>query len=445
MGLGSSLASLADGTLPKSFEGLKSHIDSDWIASSLTKSGVATVRKRKLPAEQVVWLAVGIALYRDRPIPEVVSRLDLVLPDENGNRQSITNGAIVEARNRVGAEPVEDLFHTTARHWALESADKHRWRGLMVLGGDGTMMRVPDDPENRNAFGLPPSASTRKSSGYPQIRAVGLMVLRSHLLLDFAFSGCRTGELAVAQPLIERVPDRSVTILDRYFVNYLLWHRIRTAGHERHWLVRARSNTKWRVIKRLGRGDDLVEIAFPRALRREHPELPETFTARAVRYRRKGFRQRILLTSLLDPKEYPAMAIAELYHERWELELGYDEIKTEMLEREEAIRSQAPERVRQEVWGLAVAYNLMRREMEAAASQWGVPPRRISFAISLRAIRDLFVWAATASPGSLPKMLKDLRLELRHFILLPRRSERRYKRHVKIKMSGYARNDTHPS
>lgn len=444
MGLTSSLASLADGTLPASFEGLKSHIDHGWIETALAKHGVATVRKRKLPAEQVVWLAVGIALYRDRPIPEVINRLDLVLPDENGQRQGITNGAIVEARNRVGAEPVGELFGTTARHWALESADKHRWRGLMVLGGDGTMMRVPDSAENRAEFGLPPSSSSRRSSGYPQIRAVGLMVLRSHLLLDFAFAGCKTGELTLAQPLIERVPDQSVMILDRFFVNHLLWHRIRTGGQDRHWLVRARSNSKWRVIKRLGHGDDLIQIEFPRALRKEHPELPECFLARAVRYRRKGFRQRKLLTSLLDPSRYPASEITELYHERWELELGYDEIKTEMLEREEAIRSQSPERVRQEVWGLATAYNLVRREMEAAALEWDVAPRRISFGMSLRAIRDLFAWAAIASPGSLPKMLKNLRLDLRHFILPPRRSERRYERHVKIKMSSYARNDRHP-
>ena len=444
MGLASSLASLADGTLPKSFEGLKSHIDHEWIKSALTKSGVATVRKRKLPAEQVVWLAVGIALYRDQPIPEVVSRLDLVLPDENGKKQGITNGAIVEARNRVGAEPVEELFQTTARHWSLESADKLRWRGLMVLGGDGTMMRIPDTAENREAFGLPPSSSSRGSSGYPQIRAVGLMVLRSHLLLDFAFAGCRTSELTLAEPLIERVPDCSVTIMDRYFINYLLWHRIGNSGKERHWLVRARKGLKWRVIKRLGRGDDLVEIEFPRALRKEHPELPKAFRARAVRYRRKGFRQRLLLTSLLDPEKYPAAEIAELYHERWDLELGYDEIKTEMLEREESIRSEAPERVKQEVWGLVTAYNLVRREMEAAASEWGVPPRRMSFAVSLRAIRDLFAWAAIASPGRLPKMLKGLRLELRHFILPPRRSDRRYPRQVKIKMSNYARNSAHP-
>ncbi len=94
---------------------------------------------------------------------------------------------------------------------------------------------------------------------------------------------------------------------------------------------------------------------------------------------------------------------------------------------------------------MAVAYNLVRRETEAAAAQWRVPPRRMSFGFSLRAIRDLFLWAATASPGSLPKMLTGLRLELRHFILPPRRSERRYERRVKIKMSNYARNDEHPA
>lgn len=443
MRLASSFVSLGDGTLPASFEGLKSHINVEWVESALAEHGVATVRRRKLPAEQVVWLVVGMALYRDRPIAEVVGRLNLVLPGEDGAKQGITNTGVIGARNRVGAEPMEALFRATARHWALESANRHRWRGLMVLGGDGTMMRVPDTAENRDEFGLPESA--RRSAGYPQIRAVGLMVLRSHLLLDFAFTGCKSGEVPLACPLIERVPDDSLTILDRGFVNYFLWHQLRCGGQNRHWLVRGKKNLKWRVVKRLGRGDELVEIPFPPRLRREHPELPETFLARAVRYRRKGFRPRVLLTSLLDPGQHPAAEIVELYHERWELELGYDEIKTDMLERLEAIRSEAPGRVRQEVWGLAVAYNLVRREMEAAALTWKVAPRQISFRWSLRLIRDLFMWAATASPGSLPKMLKKLRIDMEDFILPPRRSERRYRRHVKIKMSNYARNDGHPA
>ena len=441
MGLASSFVSLGDGTLPASFEGLQSHVDIEWIETALAQNGVATVRKRKLPAGHVVWLVIGMALHRDRPIPEVVNRLDLVLPGPNGKKRTITSGGITRAREMVGSEPLETLFQMTAQHWALESADRHRWRGLMVLGADGTMLRVRDSAENREEFGLPPSS--RRSAGYPQIRAVGLMVLRSHLLLDFAFAGCKTGEVPLAESLIERAPEYSLTIMDRLFIHYLLLHKIRIGGEGRHWLVRAKKNLKWRVIKRLGRGDELVEIEFPPALRREHPELPRTFMARVVRYRRKGFRTRALLTSLLDPEQYPAAEISDLYHERWELDLGYDEIKTEMLERMEAIRSEAPERVRQEVWGLTVAYNLVRREMEMAALEWGVPPCRISFRGSLRMIRDLFIWAATASPGSLPKMLKGLRLDMRDFILPPRRSERRYRRHVKIKMSGYARNDEH--
>lgn len=424
------------------YEGIK--VDIEWIKSALATQGVATVRNRKLPAEQVVWLAVGMGLYRDRPIPEIVQRMDLVLPDANGKRQGVSEGAITPARDRVGAGLLRELFQTTAKHWALASAERHRWRGLMVLGADGTSLRVPDSPENREAFGLP--GSSRRSAGYPQIRAVGLMVLRSHLLLDFDFAGCRkAGEITLATPMLERVPSHSVTILDRGFVNYRLLHQIQSGGEQRHWLVRGKKNLKWTVIEKLGRGDILVEIECSPKLRRKHPELPRSFQARVVRYRRKGFRPQFLLTSLLDAQKYPVAEIAELYHERWELELGYDEIKTHALEREEAIRSKSPERVAQEVWGLATAYNLVRHEMEAVAADQGVPPSRISFRGSLRLIRDLFFWAEVAKPGKFPKMIREMRIEMRELVLPPRRSARRYPRRVKIKMSNYARNDEHPA
>lgn len=442
MGLSSSLIALGDGTLPASFEGLKSHVDVEWIQAALACKGVARVRRRKLPVDQVVWLVIGMALYRDRPLTEVVHRLNLVLPEGKGKSGQITTGAIPQARDRVGIEPLRALFETTAQHWARESADRHRWRGLMVLGADGSSLRIPDTLENRKDFHLPPSS--RGTAGYPQARVAGLMVLRSHLLLDFDFSDCRTGEGPLAWPLIQRVPDESVTIMDRYYVDYGQLCELHRNGTDRHYLVRAKKNLKWRVLKRLGRWDDLVEITLPHKIRQAHPDWPSTFMARAIRYRRKGFRTRTLLTSLLDPHTYPATEIAELYHERWELELGYDEIKTHLLESEEAIRSKKPDRVRQEIWGLAIAYNLVRREMEAMAKEWDLPPRRISFRGSLMLMRDLFVWASTASPGSLPKMVKNFRLDLQQMILPPRRSERRYPRHVKIKMSGYARNRQHP-
>jgi len=442
--LESSLAALGDGTLPASFEGLKSQVGLKWVEDALAQTGVATVRRRKLPAEQIVWLVIGMALYRDRPISEVVQRLNLVMPGKSGKRQGVAKGALPRARSRVGAEPLRALFDKTAEQWALESADRHRWRGLMVLGADGTMMRVPDSAENRKEFELPPS-SRGGSSGYPQIRAVGLMVLRSHLLLDFAFEGCRTGEMPLARGMLLRGPAGSLTILDRYYIDYVLWHDLQTGAEDRHWLVRAKKRTKkWKTVERYGHGDELVEILFSPAARRERPELPETFLARAIRYRRKGFRPRILLTSLLDPKAFPASEIVELYHERWELEVGYDEIKTHALERLESLRSESPDRIEQEVWGMAVAYNLVRREMEMAALEWKLPPRRISFRTALVLIRDLFIWAATASPGSLPKMVKGMRLDMEQIVLPERRPDRRYPRHVKIKMSSYARNHEHP-
>jgi hypothetical protein len=443
MTVSSSLIALSDGTLPASFKGLKSHVDVQWVQEALARGGGGTLRKRKLSAEDIVWLVIGMALYRDLPMIDVIHKLELVLPQDDGTPGTVTKGAIRPARERVGIDPLRELFQITAQHWARESAERYRWRGLMVLGGDGSTLRVPDSPENRTEFRLPPSS--RSTAGYPQVRVAALMVLRSHLWLDFEFADCRTGESSVAWPLIQRVPEESVTLLDRYYIDYAQLHQLHQTGKDRHWLVRARKNLKWRVVKRLGKGDDLVEITFPRALRKAHPDLPESFLARVVRYRRKGFRSRTLLTSLLDPEAYPAVEIAELYHERWELELGYDELKTDVLEREETIRSETPDGVRQELWGMAIAYNLVRREMDLAARKMGLPPRRLSFIVALRLIRDLFYWAViTATPGAMPKRIRKMRVHLARLILPPRQSDRRYPRYVKIKMSGYARNRKHP-
>jgi len=153
----------------------------------------------------------------------------------------------------------------------------------------------------------------------------------------------------------------------------------------------------------------------------------------------RGYRPQVLLTSLLDPVAYPAGEIVGLYHERWELELGYDEIKTEMLEREETLRSRSPTAVRQEIWGVLIAYNLVRLEMEGVADEAHVEPTRISFVVALRLICDEWSWCAIAAPGAIPRHLNDLRASLARFILPPRRSERSYPRAVKIKMSNYAK------
>jgi hypothetical protein len=433
MGLASCLVAIGDGTLPDSFDGLRSHFDADWIDFALRRSGVATLRKRKLPADQVIWLVIGMALYRDRPIDDVVRALDLVLPGDSGQTRSVTKGAIPQARDRVGAEPLRELFQCTAQSWALSSSDVHRWRGLRVLGLDGTRLRVPDSPDNREAFGVANSARAGTCS-YPLIQAVALMALRSHLLLDFDFASGYTSEGALARPIIERAPTDSLLIVDRGFAYHRTLRDI--AQGDRHWLARTRKEHRWNVIEKLGEGDDLVQV---QTSWKTNPEVPPAYVARAIRYQRGGFRPQVLLTSLLDAKRYPAAEIVELYHERWEIELAYDEIKTDTLEQFEAIRSRTAERVRQEVWGLVIAYNLVRREMEAVAAQFRVAPTRISFRGALRRIREAFIWACVASPGAIPKLVQRMRLEIAELILPERRSQRSYPRVVKIKMSNYDR------
>lgn len=416
-----------------------SELDLDTIRRALEATGTATIRRRKLPAEHVVWIVVGMGLFRDRPVPAVVRHLNLVLPDSKPPKGTgrITGGAIVQARDRLGAEPLAALFGDTADNWATASADKHRWRGLVVHGLDGSTLRIPDTEENEAVFGRP--GASRGRSAYPQVRVVALMVLRSHILAAFAFGPCTSSELKLAENLWSQLADDSITLVDRGFISYKVFHDIQSGGKNRHWLTRAKANLKSRVVKRLGRGDVLVELPINRNLRRAHPGLPETLQARAIRYQRRGFRPQTLLTSLLDSDRYPASDIAELYHERWELEIGFDEIKTHTLEREEALRSRAPERIRQELWGLAIAYNLVRVEMERAAKRVGLPPSRISYRASLLMIRNFWLAAWQVETGNLPRRLDILHEDVALNVLPPRRP-RRYPRAVKIKMSNYALN-----
>jgi len=439
MDVARALEAVGSGERGASFEIFARSLDPQWIEAALAATGSASVRRRKLPAEQVVWIVIGMGLFRDRSIQEVVHHLDLVLPGRapGARRPAATSSGVVQARDRLGAAPLKALFEQTAARWAGASADAHRWRGLSLYGVDGSALRIPDTPENEATFGRP--ASSRGKAGYPQLRLVALMVLRSHLLAGLALGAWSVGEATLAEPLWAKLPDHSLTILDRGFLAYALLHRLATSGVERHWLIRAKSNLKWRTLQQRGANDQLVEITVSRQARRTHPDLPETLVVRAIRYQRKGFRPQTLLTSLLDPVTYPAAEVAQLYHERWELELGFDEIKTHALEREETLRCRAPERVLQEVWGLAIAYNLVRLHMQEVARRAGLVPSRISFRHALLLLRGFWLTTAWATaPGNLPRRLDDLHQELALLVIPPRRP-RRYPRAVKIKMSSYPR------
>lgn len=422
--------------IPADLTKFRASIDPRWIEECLLATGTATIRRRRLPAEQVVWLVLGMALTRSLPISEVIRRLDLVLPDGDGNR-TVASSAISQARARLGAEPLEWLFHRVAEDYATRGGVP-RWRDLALVAADGTTLRVPDSDENRRHFGSQAAGAHRGTSGYPLLRMVTVMAVRTHLVLGASFGPYVHGECAYARALLDALPQHSLVLIDRGYLQADVLVPLVENGH--HWLTRAKSTTKYKVLRRLGPGDELIEMTVSRTARQKNPALPETFQARAITYQRKGFPPKVLLTSLVDDKKFPADELRALYHERWEIELGFGEIKTDLLERMETIRSKSPEMVAQELWGLLLAYNLVRVEMMRLADDLRVEPTRISFVAVVRSIVQEWYWNAdTPTPGAIPKRLATLRDNLRIFVLPPRRPERLYPRAVKIKMSNYAR------
>lgn len=403
------------------------------ILQALSATGSASIRRRKLPAEQVVWLVIGMALFRHLPIVQIVDQLGLALPEG----PPIAPSAIHKARQRLGVLPLLWLFEATAQRWAHQSAKAHRFLGLGVYGIDGTTLRVADSQDNRDHFGG--THTHRGPSGYPLVRMVALMALRSHLLAAAAFGPYDTHELVYAESLFAQIPDESLVILDRGFFSAAVFFALCASGKERHFLIRVRKDFKARTVRKLGPSDELCELVVSSEARRQHPQLPETLLARRIQYQRKGFRPQALLTSLLDAKKYPAQQIAELYHERWELELGFDEVKTEMLDRQESLRSQRPDGVEQELWGVLLGYNLVRLEMERVAALSGVEPVRLSFSGTLLMLMQLWQLMSLRFPGSLIKILRSIEAQMQRLLLPPRRSARSYPRAVKIKMSNYDR------
>jgi hypothetical protein len=432
MRLDEALTEAAEFSAAENLDRLREHVPAEWIEAALTWAGTTTIRRRRLPAEQVVWLVIGMALMRGEPIERVVDAMDLALPDRHATL--VAKSAITQARQRLGEDPLWYLFTTTAMEWAMRSADTHRWRGLSLYGMDGSTLRVADSPENRAEFGGQKAGGGRGESGYPLVRVVAMMALRSHVLSAFRFAPYAVGETTLARELWKELPEDSLVIVDRNFLVKRDLLTLELSGN-RHWLSRTKVNTRWAVKEKLGKDDYLVELEV------HETGFPKTWPVRAIHYKRKGHPRSTLLTSLVDAEKYPAHELVALYHERWETEIAYDEVKTHLLDRQETIRSRSPEGVRQELWGIALAYNLVRVEMERVADEVGVPPTRLSFTASLALIRETLLWIGGRrfSWGTVPRRLLDLRRRLKRLLLPERRTERSFPRAVKIKMSSYPR------
>jgi len=409
------------------FGALSRNLEPQWIAQALAATGTASTRRRKLPAVQVVWLVVALAMYRHQSMSQVVADLELVLPEEVN--PDIAKSALTQARQRLGHEPLSMLFGMSAVAWDERCHKGRSWRGLARYAIDGSTLKTSDTLGNRTHFGAQQYASGAIAN-YPQLRLLTLTSLSTHLVRDAVFGEYGKSEMRYAKDLLAAIPDHSLTVFDKGFFSADILLQVQNSGIQRHWLIPAKSNSRW---QRLGNhpSDYLVRMKVSSEARKANPQLPEYWQARAIETVSSTGRRRILLTSLLDAKAWPAQEIVQQYAQRWNIETSYRELKQELLGSELTLRSGTPQTVMQEVWGALLAYNLIRLEMAEVAQQEGVPATDLSFTVALNYMRYAWVSLASISPGLLPKNLLRLRQRMAEQLLSRQRRGRQCPRVVK--------------
>lgn len=398
-------------------------------------------RRRKLPSEVVLWLLVGMGLFRGLSIPNALRRVVAGLTGlvAWGPAEVPCSTALAHARDRLGFDAVREIFRRLADVLFGRYAQTTTWRGLGVYVLDGVCFMVPDSKKNDDAFGR--AGVTRGgASGFPQLRGVLLVAAWSHLVVRAAFGAYRKGEITLAFDLVPQLPSGALLLLDRGYYAYVFL--VQLLRRETFFVVRAKTKGRCmapKTTKRLGPNDVLARLQLPPSTKWKNPslDLPPTLDVRVVTYKKKGWPAVKLVTNLLDPERYPAEAIAELYHDRWEIELSYREIKTHLVANQVAFRSKTPTRVLQEAYGLLLAYDCVRALMADAAIDAGVQPRALSFTSCLERIRVALPSLAAANDKD--AALRDLLDDLARCLLPQRRAGRSCPRVVKIKMSHFPR------
>jgi hypothetical protein len=291
---------------------------------------------------------------------------------------------ISQARTRLGVEPVKQLHDQIVCPIATEATKGAWYRGWRVVSLDGSTLDVADEDANDAAFGRP--VAQRGKSAFPQIRFVSLVENGTHVLFGTQMAGYDTSEMTLAKGVLPWLGQGMLCLADRYFLGFEFWRQARTRGAELLW--RGRRNLRLACEQRLADGSYLSRI-YPSEGDRYHKI--NGAVLRVIDYRLEGvagaepiYR---LVTTILDPEKAPALELAALYHERWEIETALDELKTHLRGARIVLRSKRPDLVRQEFYGLMMAHFAIRGLMHEAALKADEDPDRLSFVHAVRVIR----------------------------------------------------------
>jgi hypothetical protein len=357
------------------------------IGPVLSTTGRSSIRQRDLPAQVVVYYVIALALYMQSSYREVLRcLLEAVqwLRDPSLGVRVAGKSGISQARTRLGWEPLRQLHDELVKPVAVRSTRGAWYRRWRLVSLDGSTFDVADEKANEDAFSRP--GASRGSSAYPQIRFVSLVENGTHVLFGSHMDGYRTGEIMLAKSVLPALHKGMLCLADRNFFGFELWNQASGTGADLLW--RMKKNMRMAAEKRLADGSYLSQV-YPSERDWRHKTNGQIL--RVIDYRLEGIAGSEpiyrLATTILDPGKAPADELAALYHERWEIETAFDELKTHLRGAKIVLRSKTPDLVRQEFYGLLMAHFAIRGLMHEAALKADEDPDRLSFLHAVRVIR----------------------------------------------------------
>jgi len=357
------------------------------VDAVLEKTGRASIRERDLPAHVVVYYVIALALFMRSSYREVLRCLLeglQWLAEPSAPLKVAGNSGISQARTRLGAEPMQELYEMVVQPIATRQTKGAWYRQWRVVTLDGSTLDVADTADNEKAFGRP--GASRGASAFPKIRFVSLLENGTHVLWAAQMDRYSTDELTLAEKVVPALRKDMLCLADRFFPSYKLWQMAAQTGAALLW--RTRQNARLEVDKRLPDGSYLSRIYSSTTDRRRQRN---AIVVRVVDYRLDGVAGAAslyrLITTILEPQLAPAKELAALYHERWEIETALDELKTHLRGAQIVLRSKTPALVRQEFFGLMMAHFAIRGLMHEAALRAGQDPDQLSFLHAVRVVQ----------------------------------------------------------
>ena len=381
-------------------------VSRDLVDEVLNATGSNEQRKRLLPARVVVYYVLALTLFYDDAYEEVLRKLVNGLRFLRAWRTDWTvptTGAISRARDRLGPQPLKELYTRVAQPIAQPGTPGAWYRGRRVMAIDGVVLDVPDTPENLDRFDK--SEHRGGISAFPQVRVVGLAECGTHAMIAAELDSWRVYERALTERLLPHFQPNMLVLADRGFFSYELWKQAVETGAALLW--RITTSVRLPVLAQLPDGSYLSELLpkqlktdLNRGMKRRVPD-EVLIPVRVIEYRitnRDTSEVIRLLTTLTDHQQCPAAQLAALYAERWEFEIGLDEIETHQIAGSRVLRSKKPDLVEQEIWALLLTHYAIRHLMHEAADDTGIDEDRLSFIRSLRVVRRSIVNDADFPP-----------------------------------------------